>query len=171
MSPYPDSIRHRLLSASRRLGLTHHEMARLARLAETPRELDEHLPVLSRAAFLRRLEEAAQEGDAGARALCAIRLHGPGPDLRLACQILNRDSRETDVVARTGEAEFTLLLEGCDEAGAWSAAERLGGKLAESCVTASAFRGGHVTMAAVALLDACSAASPLECLDERMRRL
>jgi len=171
MSPYPDSIQSRLRRASQRLGLALHEMARLARLSETPLELDEHLPALSCGAFLHRIGEASRGPAAERRALCAITLHGPGPDLRLACQILNRDSRETDLLARTGEAQFALLLKDCDEDGAWSAANRLGKKLAESCVTASAFRGGHVTIAATALLDACSAASPLECLDERMRRL
>ncbi len=124
----------RMKEAAGRLALRRHEMAKLARLAEHPEDLDARLPVYSRKAFLRIAARAAAQGRPGC--LVLIDLSGgageKAADMAHACQLINRDTRATDIIGRAGDARLALLLHDAGEDGGWRAAGRPGrpGRLA-----------------------------------------
>lgn len=152
----------RMKEAAGRLALRRHEMAKLARLAEHPEDLDARLPVYSRKAFLRIAARAAAQGKPGC--LVLIDLSGgareKAADMAHACQLINRDTRATDIIGRAGDARLALLLHDAGEDGGWSAARRLARLISE----AGAAGAAGVRVSVIELAGAMGNLAPLEAL-------
>jgi len=157
----------RLRQACQRLGLARHEMRKLARLAETPDELDPELLALSGEALQEHLHALVAEGGDALLpyALCMFAVRGEDADLHHAAHVLNGGTRGHDIVARTGRNGFTLLLRDCRISDAHAVARRLGRALRDACFPAGR---GTVAWAVSDLRDAMREGRPLEHLSRRL---
>ncbi len=165
-SPPSRGLRARLKQARQRLGLARHEIEKLARMAENPALLDSELLTFSEAALRERLRAICARGEMmRGWALGMIELPAASTELPLAVEIIHRDTRGGDFLARTGRARFALLLEDCDGEGAETCVHRLAKRLVAA--RPGAFRG--IRMAAMELSDALAAPCPLEALRQRLR--
>ena len=166
-SPSSHRLSARLKRARQRLGLARHEIEKLARMAENPARLDDELLAYSETALLEQLRGLAGRDRTVLQgwALGMIELPAAHSELPLAVQIVHGDTRAGDILARTGPAQFALLLEDCDAEGAETCVRRLAGRLARA--RPSAFRG--IRMAALDLAEALATPCPLEGLRRRLR--
>ena len=160
----------RLDAARRRLALRRHEMQKLQGLARHGEALDGQLPLFSRRGFMariaKRLKEAGRTGRYGLVGLQAL----DERTMRLACELINRETRAADIAGRLGRLRIGILLDDCDLAGAQGVAARLRRRLGEAARAEGLVDGWMAPVCALAAVWGDDAGNLLERLEERLSR-